>query len=62
MTDLAKLRAQIAAGTYRVDADSLASALLDYANVGDASPAPAREEPSALFGQPVTRRQSQQHP
>ena len=62
MTDIAKLRAQIAAGTYRVDADSLASALLDYANVGDASPAPARDEPSARFGQPVAGRQSQQHP
>ena len=62
MTDIAKLRAQIAAGTYRVDADSIASALLDYANVGDVSPSPPREEPSALLAQPLARRQSQQHP
>jgi hypothetical protein len=61
MTDLAKLRAQIAAGTYRVDADSIASALLDYANVGEASPAPQREQDSALLRQPLAGRQPQQH-
>ena len=61
MTDIAKLRAQIADGTYRVDADSLASALLDFANVGDASPAPAREQGSALPAQRLTRRQADQH-
>ena len=62
MTDIAKLRAQIAAGTYRVDADSIASALLDYANVGDASPPAAREASSELLAQPLAGRQPQQHP
>ena len=62
MTDIAKLRAQIAAGTYRVDADSIASALLDYANVGDASPPPARDQASGLLAEQVARRQPQQHP
>ena len=61
MTDIAKLRAQIADGTYRVDADSLASALLDFANVADAAPPPGRDDGSALFAQPVARRQTQQH-
>lgn len=61
MTDIAKLRAQIADGTYRVDAESLASALLDFANVGDAAPSPERDSASAPFGQPLARRQSQQH-
>jgi hypothetical protein len=61
MTDIAQLRAQIAAGTYRVDADSIASALLDFANVADASPPPARDQASALLEQPVARRQPQQH-
>jgi len=61
MTDIAKLREQIAAGTYRVDADSIASALLDFANVGDAAPPPARDQASGLLAQPVARRQPQQH-
>jgi len=62
MTDIAKLRAQIADGTYRVDADSLASALLDFANVGDtAAPPLGRDDDSALFAQPVARRQPQQY-
>ena len=61
MTDIAQLRAQIANGTYRVDADSIASALLDYANAGDAAPAPPREQDSALFAQPLARRQPDQH-
>jgi len=61
MTDIAQLRAQIADGTYRVDSDSIAAALLDYANVGDAPPPPARDEGSARLGQPLTRREPQQH-
>ena len=61
MTDIAKLRAQIAAGTYRVDADTIASAMLDYANVGEASPAPAPDAASALLEQPLARRQPDQH-
>ena len=60
MTDIAQLRAQIADGTYRVDSDSIAAALLDYANVGDAPPSPARDEDSALIRQPLTRREPQQ--
>ena len=63
MTDISKLRAQIADGTYRVDADSIASALLDFANVGDGmSPPPSRDRDSGLVGQPFTGRQAQQHP
>ncbi len=46
MTDTAKLRAQIAAGEYRVDAASIASALLDHANI-DAPPASSRREADA---------------
>jgi hypothetical protein len=37
MADLQKLREQIAAGEYRLDAASIAGALLDYASVGDPS-------------------------
>ena len=61
MTDIAKLRAQIAAGTYRVDADSIAGALLDYANVVEAPPQPPSEPASARIGEPLTRRQPDQH-
>jgi len=39
MADLQKLREQIAAGEYRLDAASIAGALLDYASVGETSPA-----------------------
>ena len=37
MPDLEKLRKQIAAGEYQLDAASIAGALLDYACIGEAS-------------------------
>ncbi len=60
MTDLSKLRAQIAAGTYRVDADSIASAMLDYANAGEVSPPPGADPASASAALPLGRRQPEE--
>ena len=46
MPDLGKLREQIAAGEYRLDASAIASALLDYASDEcSASMSDAREDP-----------------
>lgn len=38
MTDLDRLRKQIAAGEYKLDAASIAGALLDYACVNEPAP------------------------
>ncbi len=61
MTDLAKLRAQIAAGKYRVDADSIASAMLDYANIVEVPPPPARDPASAPLGHTLAGRKRDQN-